>query len=128
MPAASVAEQVRVCPVVSELIVVEPHPVSEVIVIGAVTVHVTVTSLVYQPLLPSVPEIFGVTVGGTQTFCTALPVSFPLLVKVAPHSLFMVAGLLINPVELLVIVLKLFIVPELFFIVPEFVIVPLFVI
>ena len=56
----------------------------------------------YQPLLPSVPETFGVSVGGTQIFCTALPVSFPLLVKVALHSSFMVAGLLTSPVGLLI--------------------------
>ena len=31
---------------------------------GSVTVHATVTLLLYQPLLPSVPVTFGVITGG----------------------------------------------------------------
>lgn len=108
------------------LIRVELHPISNVVFGGAITVHVTLTLLVYQLFFPSVPKMFEVTIGGPQTSCTALPVSFPLFVKNPWHSSTMVAGFSIRPTELLVKLLKLSIVPTLFFIVPEFVKFPVF--
>jgi hypothetical protein len=65
VPPALVAVQVSAVPVVSVLVVVKPHPVEEVIADSlSSTVQVTVTSLVYHPLLPSVPLTFGVISGG----------------------------------------------------------------
>ena len=65
VPPALVAEQVRVAPVVSEVIVVGPQSLVFVTVDSAsVTVQLTSTSLTYQPLLPSVPLTFGVITGG----------------------------------------------------------------
>ena len=64
VPPALVAEQVRVVPAVSVVIVVEPQPVLEEIAeSGSDTVQLTVTSLTYQPLLPRVPATFGVMLG-----------------------------------------------------------------
>ncbi|HVE69693.1 MAG TPA: hypothetical protein VNB64_14055 [Solirubrobacteraceae bacterium] len=57
VPPVLVAEQVSVVPAVSALIVVgSVHPVDELIADSAsTTAQLTVTLLVYQPLLPSVP-------------------------------------------------------------------------
>ncbi len=69
-PAPFVAEHVNVVPVVSESIVVVLHPVLDVIPdSGSLTLQLTVTSLVYQPLLPSVPFIVGVITGGVVSDC-----------------------------------------------------------
>ena len=68
VPPALVAVQVRVVPVVSLVIVVGPQPDDDEIADSlSTTVHVTVTSLVYQPLFPSVPLTFGVTTGGVES-------------------------------------------------------------
>src|SRR5262249_22306805 len=61
-PALLVAEQVRVAPLMSVLVVVVPHPEEvEMPVSGSLTLQLTVTSLVYQPLEPL--GLAGVTVG-----------------------------------------------------------------
>jgi hypothetical protein len=71
VPPALVAEHVSVVPDVSLEIVVEPQPVVEVTVdCASVTLHETVTSLVYQLLLPSVPLTFGVITGGVESVGT----------------------------------------------------------
>ena len=68
VPPALVAEHVTVCPLVSVETVVVPQPVDEEMEdCASVTVHVTVTLLVYQPLLPSVPLTFGVITGGVES-------------------------------------------------------------
>jgi hypothetical protein len=68
VPPALVAEHVNVVPEVSVLIVVLSHPVFDVIVDSlSTTVQLTVTLLVYQPLLPSVPVIVGVITGGVES-------------------------------------------------------------
>ena len=55
-PALLVAVHVSVVPAVSVLRVVVEHPVEEAMLdSGSVILHVTVTSLRYQPLLPKVP-------------------------------------------------------------------------
>jgi hypothetical protein len=60
-----VAEQVKVVPVVSEFSVTVPQPVDEEMPdSGSVTVQLTVTTLLYQPLAPTVPLTFGVITGG----------------------------------------------------------------
>jgi hypothetical protein len=65
VPPALVAVQVSVVPAVSAVIVVVPHPLVEVTGdSGSVTVQLTVTSLTYQPPLPSVPLTVGVICGG----------------------------------------------------------------
>jgi hypothetical protein len=65
VPPALVAEQVNVVALVSDVIVVVPQPVcDETVESGSVTVQLTVTSLVYQPLFPSVPVTLGVITGG----------------------------------------------------------------
>jgi hypothetical protein len=64
-PPALVALHVRVVPLVSVLMVVGPHPVMDVTVDSlSTTLQLTLTSLVYHPLLPSVPTTFGVITGG----------------------------------------------------------------
>jgi hypothetical protein len=87
VPPALVAVQVSVVPVVLVLIVVEPHPEEEEIdESGSLTVHETFTSLVYQPLFPSVPLTLGVMTGlvvslgattRTVTVVAILSSSFP---------------------------------------------------
>jgi hypothetical protein len=71
-PALLVAEHVKVVPAVSVEIVVEPQPLEDAVPLTEETVHVTVTLLVYHPLLPRVPEIFGVMAGGVVSRTTAL--------------------------------------------------------
>ena len=54
-----------VVPAVSVVIVVAPQPEEvETVDCASVTVHVTLTLLVYQPLLPRVPVTFDVITGG----------------------------------------------------------------
>src|SRR5215216_2155255 len=84
VPPALVAVQVRVVPAVSALIVVEPQPLLEEIADSlSVTDQETVTSLVYQPLLPCVPTTLGVITGGVlsvttgATTCTVIVVGVP---------------------------------------------------
>ena len=68
VPPALVAVQVSVVPVVSLVIVVEPHPELELIGDSlSMTVHETLTSLTYQPLFPSVPTTPGVMIGGVES-------------------------------------------------------------
>jgi hypothetical protein len=63
-PALFVAEQVRVVPVVSEVRVEGVQPVEVLIPDSlSVTVQLTVTLLIYQPLVPAVPEMDGVITG-----------------------------------------------------------------
>lgn len=64
VPPALVAEQVSVVLVVSEAIVVVSQPVEVNDDSGSVTLQLTITSLVYQPLLPKVPETVGLITGG----------------------------------------------------------------
>src|SRR5215467_10086057 len=64
-PAPFVAEQVSVTPVVSAVSVVDVQPDEDAIPdSGSVTFQVTPTLLLYQPLLPNVPVICGVIMGG----------------------------------------------------------------
>jgi hypothetical protein len=64
VPPALVAEHVSVVPAVSALIVVEPQPVVDEIADSlSSTVQETVTLLTYHPLLPRVPDTFGVITG-----------------------------------------------------------------
>jgi hypothetical protein len=68
VPPALVAEQVRVVPPVSVLIVVGPQPDEDEIVDSpSVTDHETVTLLVYHPLFPRMPLTFGVIAGGVES-------------------------------------------------------------
>lgn len=68
VPPELVAEQVSVVPAVSALMLVLPQPVVEEIVeSGSVTLQDTLTSLVYQPLLPAVPDTLGVITGGVES-------------------------------------------------------------
>jgi hypothetical protein len=65
LPPLLVAEQVKVVPEVSAVTEIAPHPFVALTTDSAsVTVQVKFTSLVYQPLLPSVPVIDGVITGG----------------------------------------------------------------
>jgi hypothetical protein len=65
VPPALVAVQVRVVPVVSVEIVVGPQPdCVEIAESGSETVHDTITSEVYQPFEPNVPDTLGVITGG----------------------------------------------------------------
>jgi hypothetical protein len=65
VPPALVAVQVSVAPSVSELMVVESHPLELLMADSlSTTVQLTVTLLVYQLLLPSVPLTRGVMAGG----------------------------------------------------------------
>jgi hypothetical protein len=64
-PAPSVAEHVKVTPAVFAVSVVEAQPIEEAIPETAwVSLHVTLTLLRYQPLLPRVPVICGAITGG----------------------------------------------------------------
>jgi hypothetical protein len=64
-PALFVAEHVKFTPDVSAVRVVAAQPVDETIP-DPVTLHVTVTLLLYHPLLPKVPEICGTMTGGVE--------------------------------------------------------------
>jgi hypothetical protein len=62
VPPSLVAEQVNVLPVVSEMIVVASQPlVDKITDSGSTTVQLSVTLVVYQPFVPSVPKSTGVT-------------------------------------------------------------------
>jgi hypothetical protein len=68
VPPPLVAEHVKVTPEVSVVTLLVPQPDWEVIVeSGSVTVQVTVTLLLYQPLFPRVPLTFGVITGGVES-------------------------------------------------------------
>jgi len=99
VPPRPVAEQVNVCPAVSFVTVTGPHPVVDVTgASGSDTVQVSVTLLVYQPFVPSTPEICGVIDGGvlsklativsanagTTTRCDIEPLSLQLANGVNP--------------------------------------------
>jgi hypothetical protein len=68
VPPALVAEHVNVIPAVSVVTELAPQPVVDVTVLWAsVTLQLTLTSLVYQLLLPSVPETFATITGGVES-------------------------------------------------------------
>jgi hypothetical protein len=65
VPPSLVAEHVKVAPVVSDAIVVASQPlVDRITDSGSTTVQFRVTLVVYQPFVPSVPKMTGVTCGG----------------------------------------------------------------
>jgi hypothetical protein len=65
VPPALVAVQVNVTPVVSELTAAEPQPDDDWIGDSpSTTFQATATLLTYQPLLPAVPVMIGVMMGG----------------------------------------------------------------
>jgi hypothetical protein len=65
VPPSLDAEQVNVAPVVSDVIVVASQPlVDRITDSGSTTVQFSVALVVYQPFVPSVPKITGVTCGG----------------------------------------------------------------
>src|SRR5436190_1288780 len=65
VPPSLDAEHVNVAPVVSEVIVVASQPlVDRITDSGSMTVQFRVTLVVYQPFVPSVPKMTGVTCGG----------------------------------------------------------------
>jgi hypothetical protein len=71
VPPALVAEHVSVWLMVSVVIFSVPHPLEDVMVDSAsVTVQLTVTSEVYHPLLPNVPDTLGVITGGVVSETT----------------------------------------------------------
>jgi hypothetical protein len=75
-PAPFVAEQVIITPSVSPETVAVEHPVDVAMPDSAsVTDQDTVTGLVYQPLLPSVPAMLGVMTGGVVSVCTVVVAS-----------------------------------------------------
>ena len=85
-PTPFVAEHVSAVPDVSVVSVVGLHPEDDVTPdSGSETVQVTVTLLVYQPLLPRVPAMVGTTTGGVVSTATLVvasaivfaPSSFP---------------------------------------------------
>ena len=68
VPPALVAEHVNVSPVVSAVTLLGPQPVDDEIDDSAsVTVQVRPTLLVYHPLVPRVPVMFGVMTGGVAS-------------------------------------------------------------
>ena len=81
VPPALVTSQVRVVPAVSLSMVVKSQPLVEVMANSlSMTVQLTVTSLVYQPLSPSVPLTLGVITGGVLSRITSTskaPISYP---------------------------------------------------
>jgi hypothetical protein len=65
VPPSLDAVQVNVAPVVSDVIVVASQPlVDRITDSGSTTVQLSVTFVVYQPFVPSVPKRTGVTWGG----------------------------------------------------------------
>src|SRR5512147_1326115 len=65
VPPALVAVQVSVVPVVSVVMLVVPQPeVLEMVDSLSTTLQLTLTLLVYQPFVPSVPVTVGVITGG----------------------------------------------------------------
>src|SRR5215470_1619602 len=64
-PTPFVAEHVNVTPVVSAVSIVAVQPDEDAIPdSGSITFQLTLTLLLYQPLLPNVPAICGVIIGG----------------------------------------------------------------
>jgi hypothetical protein len=98
VPPALVAVHVSVVPVVSDVIVVEPQPdEDEIAESGSVTVQLTVTLLVYQPLFPSVPLTLGVITGGVLSAGAAAMLK--LIVMVAGFSLIVVFASNVSTIE-----------------------------
>ena len=65
VPPSLDAEHVNVTPVVSDVIVVASQPlVDRITDSGSTTVQLRVTFVVYQPFVPSVPKMTGLTCGG----------------------------------------------------------------
>src|SRR5437762_1426530 len=100
-PPALVAVHVKVMLFVSLVTVVVSQPVCELIVDSAsTTLQLTVTSLVYQPLLPRVPATLGVMIGavvseaaGTSTrLCS--PLAAMAMTPVSPLGTFVWPSLL----------------------------------
>jgi len=78
VPPPLVALQVRVVPVVSVEIVVGSHPLDEEMALsGSETVQLTLTFETYQPLLPIVPETWGVILGGVLSAAMIVTVKVP---------------------------------------------------
>ena len=68
VPPPLVAVQVKVWPVVSDVMEAESQPLVELIPDSvSVTFHDRLTSLLYQSLLPSVPLTIGATMGGVMS-------------------------------------------------------------
>jgi hypothetical protein len=85
-PASFAAEQSKVVPVVSDVSEVATHPVLVTgVEMSSVTVQLTETSLVYQPLLPAVPTTLGVTTSGVASYLK-LKVPVPLLPAASVHE------------------------------------------
>ena len=85
VPPALVAVQVRVVPVVSAVSVVALHPEEEVMAdSGSLTVQLTFTLLVYQPLLPAVPVTLGVMTGGVVSHGLAVTFNVPFPLALSP--------------------------------------------
>ena len=98
VPPALVAEHVKVVPAVSALTVVGSQPDADEIAVSlSTTPHVTVTSLTYQPLLPSVPVTFGVMTGGLASEGAAAMLK--LTVIVAGDSLIVVFASNVSTIE-----------------------------
>lgn len=74
MPPSDSAEQVNVTPAVSVVTVCVSQPVDVTSDSGSVTVQVTVTSDVYQPPLPRVPDTDTLISGGVESFGFGVPV------------------------------------------------------
>ena len=73
LPALSVAEQLNVVPLaeVSDVMFDGPQPVELAMPdVGSVTVQVSATLVVYQPLLPTVPIAFATTEGAVLSTVT----------------------------------------------------------
>ena len=93
-PAPLVAEHVKVVPGVFMVRLIEPQPVEDAIPdSGSTTDQVTVTPLIYQPLVPSVPVTVGWMTGGvvsaeprmsTQTSLTPNMMSRLFVESIAP--------------------------------------------
>src|SRR5690242_20337451 len=73
-PTTLLAEHVRVTPAVSSVRLVGAHPVEDAIAdSGSDTLQFAATALRYQPLLPSVPVIWGLITGGVGSrTCTII--------------------------------------------------------
>ena len=85
-PAPFVAEHCSVTPAVSAVRLVVAQPEDDAIPdSGSLTIQLTVTLLVYQPLLPKVPVISGAMIGGVVS---ELPAATPQSGSPSPAGLF----------------------------------------
>jgi len=87
VPPLLVAVHVNVTPVVSVVTVEEAQGEDVTGESGSVTVHVTVTLLVYHPFAPSDPLTFGVMMGGVVSDTTTGPNRRAQMPKSPPPSL-----------------------------------------